>query len=166
MRARAGTVKYRPAPGSRLNAEMAELVGREMDRLHRKYGDVTAEMLLDAARPTTSPIHGLFEWDDQAAAERHRLSLAGALIRAVRVVIQPTSGKGKAINARAYVSVTRDGGERSYQPLAAVLSRPEWKRQMLEEALAALEALQKKFSDLEVLDELWSALLRVKKKRA
>lgn len=43
------------------------------------------DVVADAADPG-SPLHGYFEWDDAAAAERHRLHQARGLIQAVRVV--------------------------------------------------------------------------------
>ena len=44
---------------------------------------VTPVMVLDAARPPDSPLHGLFVWDDNEAAERYRIIQARGFLRAV-----------------------------------------------------------------------------------
>jgi hypothetical protein len=50
-------------------------------------GRVTPKTLLERARPNTSPIHELFEWDDSVAAEKHRVEQARRLIASVTITI-------------------------------------------------------------------------------
>jgi len=49
-------------------------------------GELKAEAVLDAARPVESAIHEWFEWNDGAAAEKHRLWQARSLVKSVRVI--------------------------------------------------------------------------------
>jgi hypothetical protein len=51
-------------------------------------GRLTAEMVVQAARDPSSPLHDFFTWDDAAAAAAHRIAQARALIRSVRVVFR------------------------------------------------------------------------------
>lgn len=55
--------------------------------LHRKHGTLTAELVVEDAKRSDSPLHEMFEWDTQKAAMQHWLDVARQLIRNVRVVI-------------------------------------------------------------------------------
>lgn len=59
-------------------------------------GKITPEMVVDAARDTSSPLHEHFTWDDEKAAGAFRLVEARALIRSVRVDIVMTTHTLKA----------------------------------------------------------------------
>ncbi len=51
-------------------------------------GRLSPEDVLRSAASTNSPLHDYFEWDDSAAAQKHRLEQARQLIRSVRVVVE------------------------------------------------------------------------------
>lgn len=55
--------------------------------LLERDGRLTPEDVVHAASDRSSPLHGLFEWDDKKAAHSHRLTQARRLIRGVRVVV-------------------------------------------------------------------------------
>jgi hypothetical protein len=63
-----------------------EVVRQTLEAL-AKDGTLTPTEVLDAARNPDSLIHECFEWDDEKAADSHRLSQARALIRSVDLVI-------------------------------------------------------------------------------
>ena len=105
------SVKYAWRPGSRVSID-ADKAGRELARIEKAEGELTPTAVLDRARSANSSLHGHFEWDDSIAAEQHRLSQAGELIRSITVDvtrsnIEPTK------TVRAFVSVERPTG-RSY----------------------------------------------------
>jgi hypothetical protein len=58
----------------------------ELARIHSERGSITPETVVDEARPASSPLHPVFEWNDLEAAEQHRQHQARNLIRAVHVV--------------------------------------------------------------------------------
>ena len=68
----------------RFNAEALE----EIRKLEDRRGRLSAEEVLEAARPVASPLHGFFEWDDSKAAEAHRLEQARDLIRRVKIELE------------------------------------------------------------------------------
>lgn len=68
----------------RFNSEALE----EIKKLEDRRGRLTAEEVLEAARPSASPLHGFFEWDDSKAAEAHRLEQARDLIRRVKIELE------------------------------------------------------------------------------
>lgn len=50
-------------------------------------GELTPERVVAHAREEGSPLHALFDWNDESAAHAHRLHQARILIRSVRVEI-------------------------------------------------------------------------------
>ena len=67
-----------------ITAEQAEFVKSLSDR----NGHISPAIVIRAALPEDSPIHELFEWDDNIAAEAHRISQAQTVIRFVRLEIE------------------------------------------------------------------------------
>jgi len=60
----------------------------ELERIRALHGGILqAEDVLEEARNPDSPLHPMFEWDDQVAAHQYRLEQARALIREVRVEV-------------------------------------------------------------------------------
>lgn len=51
-------------------------------------GRLTPDQVVAQARHPDSPLHGLFQWDDEAAAEAHRIQQARGVIKAVRVTVE------------------------------------------------------------------------------
>ena len=64
----------------------AQTAGEELERISKEHGEITPPLVVDEARPEESPIHEVFEWDDEVAAEQHREQQARQLIRSIQVV--------------------------------------------------------------------------------
>jgi len=64
--------------------------------------------LVRTARSPRSPLHKLFEWDDKAAAQEHRLVQARVMISSLQVEI--IDAKGKPRNIVAFVRSVKRGG--------------------------------------------------------
>lgn len=137
----------------------------EQVRCQDPDGLLRPEAVVQAAADPASPLHSSFTWDDTEAARRYRLDQARALIR-VAVTILPHHAEP----VRAYVSLTSDrssrpernerGEEREaggYRPLPAVLQDDEQRRLLLEDALADLRTLQRKYAQLSELASVFEA---------
>lgn len=59
----------------------------ELKALEDRRGRLTAEQVVEAARPDGSALHGCFEWDDSKAAESYRIEQARELIRRVKIEV-------------------------------------------------------------------------------
>jgi len=106
-------------------------------------GNLVPLDVVDAARPKKAPLHPAFEWDNSVAAEQYRVHQARNLIRSVRIVVDESD----APTTPAFVHVEVN----NYQPIEAVISRPD----LFELALAELH---RKFSAAErAVRELESA---------
>ena len=60
---------------------------QELERIESLYGSLTPENVLDASRPKHAVLHDAFEWDDNIAAEHHRLQQARVLLNNIEVKI-------------------------------------------------------------------------------
>jgi hypothetical protein len=104
-----------------------------LDHLLEEYGELTPAMVVEAARPEDSPIHGHFEWDDDVAAEAHRRDQARRLIRKVKVVYG-VDEEGREKTVRAFVSARQEPkGPRAYRPTEEVLQNPIARQLLLRE---------------------------------
>lgn len=83
-------------------AVSAEVVGTEIERLQKKYQEVTPEQLVESARSERSKLHRLFEWDDTKAAEAYRKHQAQVIICALRVTV--IEEEREPIITRAFVT--------------------------------------------------------------
>ena len=67
---------------------------KELERLTDiNNGDLTPDIVLEAARPETSPLHKHFEWDDSVAAEAWRKDQARTLIQSYKLHIVDERGE-------------------------------------------------------------------------
>lgn len=66
---------------------MQQSVHDHLIRMHQQHGTLTPELVVEDAKRQDSPLHELFEWDQQKAAQAHWHEVARQLIRNVRVVI-------------------------------------------------------------------------------
>lgn len=82
----------------------------ELQHIYEEHGQLTPALVLDTARNPDHPLHPRFTWDDEAAAEAHRIDQARNLIRSVRVVYREADDKEGARSVRAYHSVRTEEG--------------------------------------------------------
>lgn len=143
---------------------MKAAIRAELDRLKQKDGRLMAQAVIDAARPKDSIMHDEFTWDRDEALEKNLLTEARHLISEYMVCI--TVGD-RSVRTRHFVSLLSDrkiGG--GYRPIQEVMGDSEMRQQILDDALNALAALQSRYRHLAELAEVFSALERVKRKKA
>lgn len=151
------SVKYAWRPGSRVSID-ADKAGRELARIEKSEGELTPTVVLDRARSANSSLHGHFEWDDSVAAEQHRLSQAGELIRSIVIDVTHSNVEPQK-TTRAYVSVQRESG-RSYVATQTAMSDIDLRRQVLERAWSELEMFRRKYGDMQELAKVFEAMDR------
>jgi hypothetical protein len=95
--------------------------------LENPRGQITATAVVQAARPTKSPLHDLFDWNVKVAAEKWWLHRARVIIGAV--TIQVTTQEF-TYNASAYVVDTTVEGQ-GYRSVVALKSDSESARESL-----------------------------------
>ena len=108
----------------------ADVTGKVFEELANSEAGLSPRSLVDASRDENAPLHNEFEWRDDVAAEKYRLTQAQGIIQNLRVVTVQADGS----EAMERSSVVRPGGESRYVALQSALSREDWRDHLLEEA--------------------------------
>lgn len=141
-----------PRPGLK-----AQDVGERLEKI-RAAAELTAERVVEDARPPEAVLHPAFEWDDFAAAEEWRKEQARALIRAVVV---STDSEEPDRTIRAFVVVS-ELGEESYEAISTVMEDPVLRSQVLARAMREFKAWQARYQDYAELAKVFTAASKVK----
>lgn len=116
----------------------------QLQRIHDEHGELTAALVVEAARPKTSPLHNRFEWDNRAAGEQWRQHQAAELIRSVKVVFREATETEEAGTVRAYHAVRGPNGH-AYQPADKIAADPLTRRMVLADMEREWKALRRRY---------------------
>lgn len=155
---------YRAADNARFDDEVAERIGAAIDAMG---GECNPRKLVEAARPARSPIHDLFEWNNERAGEAFRLSQAGYYIRhiVIEVVVKDNPRNVRAFHS-VNVVVSNDKVERRYLAMPLVLKNADASSQVVARAQAELESWRDRYETYrEVFAPVFDAIDSVGSKR-
>jgi hypothetical protein len=128
---------------------------------NQNNGVLLQRHVVEAARSRTSILHKYFVWDNTKAADEYRLIQAGELIR-VCVRYVKVNGDKRAV--RVFMSLREDRYDgHGYRAVVSILSNKTLRRQMLEDALAELQAFERKYNDLRELSEIFAKSKEVRR---
>ena len=119
----------------------AQVVVDELTRIERAHGEITPELVVEAARSSDAPLHPVFEWNQAQAAKQYRIIQARNLIRAVHVVSEDGVDQGAIF---VHVAV-----EEAYCSIARVVSNEALFASAMEELQVKLMGAAKAVRDLE-----------------
>ena len=128
----------------------AQTAGEELTRIYQEQGKLEPEQIVAESRSVASPLHPVFEWDDEVAAEKYRCVQAAGLIRAI-VTVEELNGKPQEI--RAFVHV-----QQSFHPLSVVVTDQDAVAELLEDAKKEAAAFRRKYETLEALRQVIEAI--------
>jgi hypothetical protein len=146
-------IKYIPAVGSRYSDQDAQVIGTRLSQVIEESGlFLTAQAVIDDARPEMSPLHPYFTWDDRLCGQHWRDYEARHMLRSIHVVI----GEGEeARQVRAFHVVTRMSddeidtaaadAERGYYPIVRIMGDDRLMDQIIERALKELQGWQSRY---------------------
>lgn len=124
-----------------------------VNNIYQRDGQVKPSALVEAARPSDSPAHDAFEWDDSKAGNEYRLQQARSWIRTVEIIVDDRR------ETMVHVPICRiaatDGAEKPddrregyYKPVSVVaLSQDEYSSAM-SATLVRLNAAKEAFNRL------------------
>lgn len=121
--------EYSFKQGFRSNLD-AEIVGATIEQLSVTHGSVTADLLVEEAKHSDSPLHHYFIWDDSEAAKKYREDQARLLIRNVEVRIIQNNQSTEPIKAFINVKSQYDG----YKPIQKVMENKNLKTLFIKQA--------------------------------
>lgn len=121
----------------------------QLTGLYRQHGELTPKMVVDDARPLGAPLHDRFEWDDNIAGEKYRLSQAAQLIRAVRIeYTTPESGERKFIRGFSSLFESGEPERQGYAPTEEVLENDVTRRILFNNMQRDISTLRKRYGHL------------------
>ena len=134
----------------------ANLVGKELEELANE-NNLTPEAVLNIAKDENSSLHNLFEWNDEIAAEKYRLSQARQIIQQIVVVKNHPNAEAREI--RAFVTESKNDGH--YQLITTVIEDPITYEVLLKRAKLELQAFKDKYQSIVEFKELFSEIDKV-----
>lgn len=157
-------VEFSVVGGCQINPKHAPIIGAELHRLTEEAGGkLTPEQVEEAARSESSPLHPYFTWDDAEAAYLYRLDEARHLIRSVRVTYVKQE-KSEPVVVRAFYNVEQPKPEKPlerqniYVPVGVAMENPDYRRQILGQALMEAKHWKRKYNDLTELAVVFDAI--------
>lgn len=112
--------------------------------------NITPSSVLERARDKESELHKCFEWDNDVAAERYRITQAGNIIRMLYIV--PKSEDVPPVRVLSRTSDT------VYQPTRTFLTNHDEYDDLLKRALSELESFRKKYNTLSELESVFEQI--------
>lgn len=105
----------------------------ELERIEKKHGSLTPEILVDESRDKGSALHCIFEWNDEMAAEGYRREQARKFLANITYEIQKDE---VAISVRLFVNTYSDASpnERTYNKMPDVIMDKLAYKDLLEQA--------------------------------
>lgn len=133
-------------------------VQQEIERLlDENGGTLPPRVVVEAARPETSVLHKMFDWEDSEAAEKWRLHQARQLIRVCVTVVQ--SDSGRTIPHRVFVNMADERKDRvGYRRMVDVMADADYRQRLLLQARAEMKAFRVKYAGIEALAGVFSAM--------
>ena len=149
--------RYQWKEGSRAPRGIAaDEAGVELERIRNECGSLTGKTIVDESRPEDAVLHRAFEWDDEKAAEAHRMHQARTLIRSIVVVHDEREAKAPQHRAYALVTKADEPKKAEYVPseiiaqrvdlFADAVGRLESKMREIGQSIRDLESLAKRES--------------------
>lgn len=107
-------VQYKDLPPP-LHPKKQTIVDGELKKLYTREGHLSPDLVLTEATNPNNPLHAYFEWDDDVAAHKFRLSQAAALLQASKFVcllLDNKKGGPQVVESgevRVYLSTRKNG---------------------------------------------------------
>lgn len=133
----------------------AQVVGEFFYGLRKR----TPEEFIKASRSPRAPTHGLFEWNDSAAAREYRLVQARVIVSSIQVEI--TTLKGKREVVRAYIGSSDRG---SY--VATLEADSDDLTQAEQQCVEAMRTFKQRWRMLQLAREVINAMNAVEQRVA
>lgn len=150
---------FKWAEGSRYSEKSNPVtpVAEHLTALRDKKGSLTALVVLQGARVKRSPLHTLFEWDDNVAAHEYRLVQAREVLRSV-VILNEEQPDAEPI--RAFVTIIGEQGT-DFTPLMVAMNDEQMRAQVIARALREMQIWTKRYGQYEELAAIVQATERL-----
>lgn len=125
--------------GARISID-PQAAGEEIERLKLE----SAEAVLAAAKPRSSPLHDAFNWDDRSAANQQRLSTARLILRSLRYEYRHVSNGPSPKPQRYFYVVKNNPADERYVTTAKIMNNEELYEQVAQQLKEELLAFARR----------------------
>jgi hypothetical protein len=122
---------------------------RVAEEIQQIGNDVTPQQIVDRAKDEASELHKCFEWDNEKAAEKFRLSQARQVIH--HLVIKESVNKPDRPPIRLMHKTEEAEG---YKPFTLIVKDPDEYTKLLNRARAELRAFKAKYRSISELEDI------------
>lgn len=144
--------------------DWAPIFGNRVDWLQDRLGRAPkSREVLEDAKDKKSPIHRMFNWDDEEAADKYRAVQASILLSALVVKVK-IMNNGKKHEIDMPVRVVLKGGHRQHERLSDVMSNADLRAVMLEMAADELLSIERRYAQVKELSRVFYEIDQVQKK--
>lgn len=140
---------YKWNDGARYSVS-AQIAGEVCEELENR-GELTAKKLVEVSRPENAPLHNVFNWNDEEAAELYREEQGRRIIRCLIVVPE-----NNTVTTRAYFNIVAK--EPEYHSINTILESKDKYEALMENALKELASFKKKYAVLSQLQPVFEAI--------
>lgn len=133
-------------------------VHEQLLAIRAEHGELTPQVVVDAARDESHPLHNRFEWNDTIAAEAHRRSQAAELIRSVKVIYTETPD-GEERKVRAWSAT--EAPTNCYQPTEEVMADGFGRKLLLRQAERDMLQIKRKYGHLQEFATIVTTVMEV-----
>lgn len=117
----------------------------------------TPEELVKAAKSPKSPIHTLFEWDNNSAAKEYRLIQARTMINSIQIEVKDS--KNKPVHVAAFILSSNIG-----QHVPTLEATNEELTEAMQEMWSDMVRFRRKYRSMEVAQGVISAISHAEKR--
>lgn len=117
-----------------------DIQSKELDKLYKKHGKLTADLIVKEAKKISSPLHQFFEWDNTKAAEQWRKQQARIIIHQVKVVTEE-----RRTHVREYIRVPE---QKCYKKTADVIEDPDEFEFVVHSLAGKIAGMQRELEEL------------------
>ena len=145
-----------------------EVIGEVLEV--QKHFGLTAENLLKKASKKSSSLYDFFDWDNSSAGEKWRLQQARSVINEIKIVVNDKeiyAFESVIVNVedlKPTVSVQKGFNKREYVPIVEVMNKEEYRKQIVQRALAEAVYWKERHSELTELSAIFSLINETNKK--
>ena len=134
------------------------MISKSMHEIKAKYGAITPDNVIEYAKNPDSPIHNLFEWDNDKAAYNWRVWQARKMIAECTITVETGTVREFHNVFVADDLDNEDVGKRQYVSFTEIVTDDSLKNQMLQNAKNDAEIYKKKYGTIEACAKIISAI--------
>jgi hypothetical protein len=144
---------YQWRPDSRFPVG-AQIAAERLHTIRVANGELTPRGVVDDAANPRSPLHPCFEWDDERAADSHRLWQARKLMGSI--VVAEYADAPLVNETRAFVHVTLEDPQ--YVPIEVAMTNVDMREEILDRARKEIRVWRQRYAAYEEFASLVNAI--------